>query len=150
MVKRLLGLCAAALLAGGLILVAFPEASLAAHSGASAQRECRASVGRPIVRACVRSKLQHVGGKPHHHVVSCRADASPAVRACVERTVPHIVAHCRETVGRPMVRACVQKRIQSEGGSPRLFVEGCRLSISWAVRTCVSRTALASPAALGR
>ena len=29
----------------------------------------------------------------------------PAVRACVQRTVPHLVEHCRATVGRPMVQA---------------------------------------------
>ena len=92
-----------------------PQAN-AAHSGASAQKECRATVGRPIVHACVRSKLQHVGGTRRHHVWTCRADAKPAVRACVERTVPHIVAHCRETVGRPMVQACVQDRAEKEGG----------------------------------
>ena len=125
-----------------LTLAAVPQAAHARHTGASAQKECRAIVGRPIVRACVRSKLEQMGGKRHQHVLACRADAAPAVRDCVERTVPHIVAHCRETVGRPMVQACVQNRVQREGGgTPRQFVEGCRMSISWAVRACVSRTA---------
>jgi len=135
----------AAFVLGILMLPALLQTANAAHSGASAQKECRATVGGPIVRACVRSKLQHVGGKRHDHVLACRADATPAVRACVERTVPHIVAHCRETVGRPMVQACVQKRIQQEGGSPRQFVEHCRMSMSWALRACVSRTAHAKP-----
>ena len=128
-----------------LVLAALSEAAHARHTGASAMKECRATVGRPIVHACVRSKLQYVGGKRHHHVPACRADAAPAVRACVERTVPHIVAHCRETVGRPMVQACVQNRIQREGGPPRQFFEGCLMSISWAVRACVSRTAHVAP-----
>jgi hypothetical protein len=145
MAKGLTGLLAAFVF-GVLMLPAFLQTSNAAHSGASAQKECRATVGRPIVRACVRSKLQHIGGKRHQHIPACRADATPAVRACVERTVPHIVAHCRETVGRPMVQACVQKRIQKEGGSRRQFVDDCRMSISWAVRACVSRTARAAPA----
>ena len=149
MVTRILFLCVAAL-AGLLTVVAFPQVSVAAHSGASAQRECRASVGRPIVQTCVRSKLQLIGGQRRHHVASCRADASPAVRACVERTVPHIIAHCRETVGRPMVQACVQKRHLREGGSPRYFVETCRMSISWAVRACVSRTAAVVPTTRNR
>ena len=132
------GLLATVLL--GVVMLA-PQMASAAHTGASAQKECRATVGRPIVHACVRSKLQHVGGRRHHHVPACRADASPAVRACVERTVPHIVAHCRETVGRPMVQACVQNRMQRQGGPRRHFVEGCRMSRSWAVRACISRTA---------
>jgi hypothetical protein len=135
---------------GATTLTVFPQTSNAWHSGASAQKECRETVGRPIVHACVRSKLQHVGGKRHHHVPTCRADATPAVRACVERTVPHIVAHCRETVGRPMVQACVQNRMQREGGPPRHLVEACRMSISWAVRACVSRTAHVMPAAVSR
>jgi hypothetical protein len=135
----------AAFALGVLTLAALPQTAHARHSGASAQKECRASVGRPIVHACVQSKVQHLGGKRHHHVSACREDASPAVRACIERTVPHIVAHCRQTVGRPMVQVCVQKRAQREGGPPGQFVEGCRMSISWAVRACVSRTAHVAP-----
>jgi hypothetical protein len=114
-------------------------------SGASAVRECRATVGRPIVQACVRSKVLNEGGRPRAHVRACRTDAMPAVRACIQRTVPHIVEHCRQTVGRPMVRACVQDRVLGEGGPPRRFVEQCRQSISWAVRACVWRSAAATP-----
>jgi hypothetical protein len=137
----------AACFLGMSMLAIFPQTSNARHSGASAVKECRATVGRPIVLACVGSKLQHVGGQRQRHIPACRADAAPAVRACVERTVPHIVAHCRETVGRPMVQACVQNRIQKQGGSPRQFVDGCRMSISWAIRACVLRTArIATPA----
>jgi hypothetical protein len=132
---------------GVLALAALAQTAHARHTGASATKECRETVGRPIVHACVRSKLQHVGGKRHHHVPACREDARPAVRACIERTVPHVVAYCRKTVGRPMVRACVQNRIQREGGPPGQFVEGCRMSISWAVRACVSRTARLDTAA---
>jgi hypothetical protein len=138
-------------IAGGLLtLSAFLQPAIAAHSGASAQRECRTTVGRPIVRACVRSRVQHLGGKRRAHVRACRADATPAVRACVVRTVPHIVTHCRETIGRPMVQACVQRRMQDEAGPRRHFVEACRLSISWAVRACVLRTAAAPPTTRNR
>ena len=121
----------------------------AVHSGASAVRECRATVGRPIVQACVRLKVRHEGGRPRAHVQACRTDAIPAVRACIQRTVPHLVEHCRQTVGRPMVKACVQDRMQSDGGPPDRFVEQCRLSISWAVRACVWRSAAASPTVEG-
>ena len=139
-------------LAGGLLmsLVTMIPQQAAAHSGASAVRECRSTVGRPIVQACVRSKLQREGGKPRAHVRACRIDAIPAVRACIQGTVPHLVEHCRQTVGRPMVQACVQNRMQDEGGPRHRFVEQCRLSISWAVRACVWRSAAATPAGEGR
>jgi hypothetical protein len=117
-----------------------------AHSGASAVKECRMTVGKPIVQACVRSRVQHQGGKPRNYVRACRTDATPAVRACVQRTVPHLVEHCRNTIGRPMVQACVRDRVQSDGGPPGRFVEPCRLSISWAVRACVWRSAAMTPA----
>jgi len=139
-------------LASGLLMSAGAMSPLhaAMHSGASAVRECRATVGRPIVQACVRSKVQHRGGKPRAHVRACRINAIPAVRACIQRTVPHLVEHCRQTVGRPMVKACVKDRMQGEGGPPDRFVEQCRLSISWAVRACVWRSAAAAPAGEGR
>ena len=135
-------------LAGGLLMsvVTVIPLQAAVHSGASAVRECRANVGRPIVQACVRSRVQHQGGLPRAHVRACRTDAIPAVRGCIQRTVPHLVEHCRQTVGRPMVRACVQDRVQGEGGPPHRFVEQCRLSISWVVRACVWRSAAAGKA----
>lgn len=121
----------------------------AAHTGASAVKECRATVGRPIVSGCVRSRVLHQGGAPRTHVRACRIDAIPAVRACVQRTVPHLVENCRQAVGRPMVQACVRSRVQGEGGPPDRFVEQCRLSISWAVRACVWRSAAVTPLPTG-
>lgn len=129
--------------AAGLLLAVFttqPQAA-SAHSGASAMAHCRATIGRPIVQTCVQSKVQHLGGLRRQHVAACRQDARPAVRACVQRTVPHLVEHCRATVGRPLVQVCVRDRVQREGGPGRRFVEHCRLSVSWAVRTCVRRSA---------
>jgi hypothetical protein len=123
-----------------LVLAIQPEAA-SAHSGASAMAHCRATVGAPIVRACVQSKIRHSGGMRRHDIATCRQDARPAVRVCVQRTVPHIVEHCRMSVGRPMVQACVRDRVQRDGGPGRRFVEDCRLSVSWAVRTCVWRSA---------
>ncbi|WP_291859757.1 hypothetical protein [Bradyrhizobium sp.] len=139
-------------LAGGLIIsvvAAMIPPQAAAHTGASAVKECRATVGRPIVRACVRSRVLHQGGAPRTYVRACRTDAIPAVRACVQRTVPHLVENCRQTVGRPMIQACVRNRVQGEGGPPDRFVEPCRLSISWAVRACVWRSAAVTPSPTG-
>jgi hypothetical protein len=143
---RILGLACGLLISGATMIP--PQA--AAHSGASAVKECRMTVGKPIVQACVRSRVQHQGGKPRNYVRSCRTDAIPAVRACIQRTVPHLVENCRSTVGRPMVQACVRNRVQSDGGPPDRFVEQCRLSISWAVRACVWRSAAVTAAAGGR
>jgi hypothetical protein len=112
-----------------------------AHSGASAMAHCRATIGRPIVQTCVQSKIRHSGGLRRQHVAACRQEARPAVRACVQRTVPHLVEHCRATVGRPMVQACVRDRVQREGGPGHRFVEHCRSSVSRAVRICVRRSA---------
>lgn len=137
----------AGLAVGSLIAVAMIPPQAAAHSGASAVKECRSTVGKPIVQACVRSRAQHEGGNPRKYVRGCRTDAIPAVRACVQRTVPHLVENCRNTVGRPMVQACVRNRVQSDGGPPDRFVEQCRLSISWAVRACIWRSAAVTPAA---
>ena len=139
-------------LAAGLLafVITMVPPQAAAHSGASAVKECRMTVGKPIVQACVRSRLQHQGGKPRNYVRACRTDAIPAVRACIQRTVPHLVENCRNTVGRPMVQACVRDRVQSHGGPPDRFVEQCRLSISWAVRACVWRSAAVTPAPGGR
>ncbi|MDP3690746.1 hypothetical protein [Bradyrhizobium sp.] len=143
--KRLLAVVAGGLVISGVAMVMPPRA--AAHSGASAVKECRATVGKPIVQACVRSRVQHQGGKPRNYVRACRTDAIPAVRACIQRTVPQLVENCRKTVGRPMVQACVRNRMQSDGGPPDRFIEQCRLSISWAVRACVWRSAAVTSAA---
>jgi hypothetical protein len=139
-------------LAGGLLMsvVTMIPQQAEAHSGASAVMECRSTVGKPIVQACVRSKVRHLGGKPRAHVRACRTEAIPAVRACIQQTVPHLVQHCRDTVGRPMVQACVKNRVQSDGGTPDRLIEQCRLSVSWAVRACVWRSAAVTPAAGGR
>ena len=132
----------AAFVAGLLVVaVTMLPRGASAHSGASAMAHCRATVGRPLVQACVHSKIQHLGGLRRHHVGACRQDARPAVRACVQHTVPHLVAHCRATVGRPMVQACVRDSVQREGGAGHRFVAQCRSSVSWAVRTCVRRAA---------
>jgi hypothetical protein len=145
--QRLLSRLAAGALALGLCIA--PQLAAAGHTGASAIRECRMTVGKPIVQSCVRSKVLQHGGHPRSHVQACRTHATPSVRSCVQQTVPHLVEHCRETVGRPAVRACIQERMRTVGGRPYDFIDQCRLSVAPAMRACVRRAA-AGPQLIGR
>src|SRR5436309_3007872 len=51
-----------------------------------ARENCRATVGRPIVQACMR-------GSATKNIEACRAQATPKVRACVQATMQK--AHSR-------------------------------------------------------
>jgi CHAT domain-containing protein/tetratricopeptide (TPR) repeat protein len=50
-----------------------------------ASERCRASVGKPMVQACVRSKMQANGGPPQKYIEGCKTTATPAVQACVTK-----------------------------------------------------------------
>ena len=54
--------------------------SAAALTKEAAIENCRMSVGKPIVQACMRAGGGHAGGA---NLEACRAQASPKVRACV-------------------------------------------------------------------
>jgi hypothetical protein len=110
-----------------------------ADGGTSLQRaieHCRQKVGRPIVQGCMREQGKGAAFE------GCRAHASPSVRVCVRRTmlavygrahVDQAIEHCRQTVGRPIVRACM-------GGSRRHHgadLQACRARASPKVRACV-------------
>ena len=76
----------------------------------------------------------------------CRLDAAPKVRACVQDAIAargradlaHAIAHCRDTVGRPAVQACLQA--QGHG----VAFENCRTKASPSVRACVRSTMIAT------
>jgi hypothetical protein len=96
---------------------------------------CREKVGRPIVGACMG---EHGKGA---QLEACRARASPSVRACVRRSMiatvgrarfRQTVEHCRQTVGRPIVRACM-------GGNRGASLHACRAQAFPKVRACVRR-----------
>ena len=94
-VTRILRLQRARLAASSLVLVALTFAGPAlALTLQEAIEQCRQSVGRPIVQSCM--------GGGHRGVVvgadleSCKAKASPAVKACVEKTMN--AAHGRANV----------------------------------------------------
>jgi len=43
---------------------------------------------------------------------------------------------CRATIGRPIVRTCIQERLASQGGMPMQYLAPCRQIASPAVRAC--------------
>jgi len=83
------GLVLAAMAATTASLLAWP--ALAIDTDAVIER-CRETVGRPIVQACVRAKVQHSGGPWQQYVEGCRPTAKPAVTACVAKVVSAAVA----------------------------------------------------------
>jgi hypothetical protein len=108
---------------------------------------CRQTVGRPIVRACMSAKSDAVTGVDFD---ACRAKASPRVRACVRRAmivafghakVEQTIEHCRQTLGRPLVKACMRGGHARANGATRVAnLEACRAKASPQVRACVRRT----------
>ena len=64
----------------------------------------------------------------------------PAIgRAAPPLTVDQATAHCRETVGKPTVHACVQARKKAGGGPVEQLREACRASARPAVQACVAK-----------
>ena len=123
-----------------LFAASFTSERATAASASQTIESCRATIGRPVVRACIQQKLQSEGGFPQQHLPGCRATASPAVRSCFQTAMKDVIAGCRNSVGKPIVEACVQARIASEG---RFFIEQvqeCRKSAFGPVRACVWRT----------
>jgi hypothetical protein len=95
---------------------------------------CRQTVGRSIVDACMKRRglVSDLEG--------CRDRAAPTVQACVRQGLivafgqarfDRAVEHCRQTVGRPIVRSCVA------GRSERANLASCRSKASPKVRACV-------------
>jgi hypothetical protein len=119
-----------------------------------AREHCRQTVGRPIVQTCMRT------GGNGAALEACRTQASPRVRACVRAgliaaygrtTFREAIEHCRLTVGRPIVQACLGGRRTGVEGS--LDLEACRAKASPSVRACVQkriRTRLSAHAAARR
>jgi hypothetical protein len=109
-----------------------------AKGGIGVQRaiaHCRQSAGRTFVEACMSAQGKRA------ELESCRARASPRVRACVRKSmiavyghahVRQAIEHCRQTVGRPIVRACM-------GGNHGAHLQACRAEAFPKVRACVQR-----------
>lgn len=112
--------------------------------------DCRASVGRPVVRACIKSRLQAQGGMPIQHLSTCREVASPAVRGCFQTAMKDVIASCRASVGKPIVQACVGERVKSEGRFLFEFIADCRKTAYNPVRACVWRNSSAPPPTLSQ
>jgi hypothetical protein len=118
--------------------------AIAAPASAStfdrAVEQCRDNVGRPRVEACMSAQ-----GKGAEFEL-CRLDAAPKVRACVQEAIAargradlaHAIAHCRDTVGRPAVHACLHAQ-----GHATAF-ESCRTKASPSVRACVRGTMIST------
>jgi hypothetical protein len=99
---------------------------------------CRQTAGRPVVEACMSEQGKRA------EFEGCRARASPSVRACVRRAmiavhgrahVERAIEHCRQTIGRPIVRACMG----GNRGSGRADFQACRAQASPKVRACVRK-----------
>jgi hypothetical protein len=129
----MMGLLPAIWLAAVLLLGSQP---VSAFSFDQTIERCRKTVGRPIVMACMGAKSGEVTGVDFD---ACRAKARPRVRACVRRAmvaaygsskVEQTIEHCRQSVGRPIVKACM---ITGAAAS----LEGCRSKASPHVRACV-------------
>lgn len=125
----------------GLVAAVSGAGPAAAFSFSETILRCRETVGVPIVRACVAE-----GGRDFD---ACRARASPQVRACVRKamvaaygwtSVRGAIEQCRQSTGRPIVRACMGEGHAGLGreGGPRLAA--CRLKAFPQVRACVRRT----------
>jgi hypothetical protein len=110
-------------------------------------KRCRQTVGRPIVRDCMSGKSGDVRGVDFD---ACRARAAPRVHACIREAmilafgyakVERVIEHCRETLGRPIVKACM---IDAQPGAKRATrianLHACRAKASPQVRGCVRRT----------
>jgi hypothetical protein len=107
--------------------------------------QCRQSVGRPIVQACMGTSRITAEADRAAALAACRTKASPRVRACVQRAmiaaygwprVESVIEQCRQAIGRPAVNACMTAA--PSGRIPDL--EACRLRAAPHVRACVRRT----------
>lgn len=127
------------------VAVLFTATFLYEHAVAAVASEvlanCRATIGRPVVQACVQERLHAQGGLPIQHVPACRKIASPAVRGCFQTAMKDVIAGCRASVGKPIVQACVGARVKSEGRFLFEYVATCRKFAYDEVRACVWRTA---------
>src|SRR5262245_414604 len=74
-----------AMLGLGAVLGAVPGSQTAAVAASFEQivENCRNTVGRNIVQACMQAKGK--GGDREGNMAACRNTASPQVRACVQR-----------------------------------------------------------------
>ena len=106
---------------------------------------CRATVGRPIVRACVQERLRNYGGMPMQYLAACRQIATPAVRGCFQTAMRDVIESCRASVGKPIVQECVGARVQAEGRFLFEYIADCRKSAFTAVRACIWRTSAGGP-----
>lgn len=129
---------AAILLIAG-AMVTSGDSALAA-TAAEALANCRLTVGRPVVQACIQQRLHAVGGMPEQHVSQCRESASPAVKGCFQNAMKDVIQNCRLTVGKPIVQACVRDRIASEGAFATEHFFECRKNAFAPVRACIWRT----------
>jgi hypothetical protein len=109
---------------------------------AHAIAHCRSTVGLPIVQACLNAQ--------GHGALfeKCRTQASPNVRACVRSSMiaaygranfMQAVEHCRETVGRPIVRECLGGRHLGNRDASSADLGTCRAKASPSVRACVRK-----------
>src|SRR5262245_20664223 len=127
-----------------LVLAALANAEQAAAFSFDVTLErCRQTVGKPLVQACLRRQWNRSNG-PDLGV--CRNSARPFVRMCVRRAmiaafgrakVEQTIERCRQAVGRPIVRACLN---QGGSGNPSAQLEACRVRARPHVRACVRRT----------
>jgi hypothetical protein len=115
------------------------EHALAAPA-TEALANCRLTIGRPVVRACVHEHLLAQGGLPSQYIAACKVRATPAVKGCFQSAMADVIADCRQSIGKPIVQACVKQRISAEGQFRIEFVEGCRKSAIPAVKACVWQT----------
>jgi len=121
-----------------------------AFSFDEAIERCRQTVGRPIVRACMWSRRFDVTGQSGGaDLNTCKAWATPRVRACVRTAmtaafgrakVERTIEHCRQTLGRPIVKACMGSLRDGAIATNRTAaLEACRARATPQVRSCVRR-----------
>jgi hypothetical protein len=117
-----------------LLVVSAAAEPLAALTLEQAVGHCRETVGRPIVQACLGERGTSGAFE------SCRRNATPKVRACVRDTIvgakgrsifQSALERCRETVGRPVVQACMRQ------SGPSRDLDACRGKAAPKVRACV-------------
>jgi hypothetical protein len=65
-------------------------------------------------------------------VVAAGADGARAL------SMDQAMERCKEQV-RPLVRACVRKKVMERGGSPDQYIEGCKSPVVAQVRSCVAK-----------
>jgi CHAT domain-containing protein/tetratricopeptide (TPR) repeat protein len=101
------------------------------YAQASQWRECAMSTtnARAWSRAAVRSIISAFAIVAMHSIVS------PAFAL----TSDEALEKCRQSVGRPIVQACVRAKVQSSGGPGQRYVEGCRPNARPAVQACVTK-----------